>query len=72
MNLIVGTTGRRMASAALIALMGLALFGSINASGAFAKKAKKPKVTLTIKTKNQAALLKSKKLVVKVRSTRKV
>ena len=71
MNLFVGTTVSRIASAVLIALMGLVLIGSMNSPDAFAKKAKTTKVTLTIKTKNQASLLKAKKLVVKVRTNRK-
>ncbi|MBK8295059.1 MAG: hypothetical protein IPK93_09915 [Solirubrobacterales bacterium] len=71
MSLMVGTTGRRVASAAILVLMGLILFSSITSTQAIAGKAKKPKVSLTIKTKNQAALLKAKKLVVKVRSSRK-
>ncbi len=69
MNVIVGTTGRRVVSAALMVLMGLVLFSSISSSEAAARKAKKPKVTLTIKTKNQAALIKAKRLKVKVRSS---
>ena len=60
---------RRLAVIALAIVMAFALTASFAANGADAKKkAKKAKVTLAVKTKNQAALLSANKLVVKVLS----
>ena len=50
----------------------LALIGAVSvAPSAVAKKAKKPKVSVQIKTSNQAALNSSKGVVVVVKSSRK-
>jgi len=73
MNLIAGISARRALAAALILMMGLVAISSLATTDAVAakKKAKKAKVTLAIKTGNQAGLLKAKKLTVQVRSTGK-
>lgn len=64
---------RRVLVAALILMMGLVAISSLATTDAIAakKKAKKAKVTLAIKTGNQAGLLKAKKLTVQVRSSAK-
>ncbi len=71
MNHRLGTIDvRRVAAAAFAFAMAFAMLASIVPGDAAAKKkAKKAKVTLTVQTKNQAALLKSGKLTVKVKST---
>ncbi|MGA7397299.1 MAG: hypothetical protein WBW62_07635, partial [Solirubrobacterales bacterium] len=65
------TDARRLALIAFALFMAFAMTIALTAPGANAKKAKKAKVTLSVKTKNQAALLKAGKLNVKVKSTGK-
>lgn len=63
---------RRFAVMTFALIMALAFTSAIAANSADAKKkSKKAKVTLTVTTKNQAALLKGGKLTVKVKSTAK-
>lgn len=62
------TFARRIIVALLVLIAGAAAFSS----GAAAKGKGKAKVKVTVVTKNQAALLKSNKLVVKVRANRAV
>ncbi len=63
---------RRFAVAAFTLIMAFAMLASFATGNASAKKKpKKAKVTLNVTTKNQAALLKSGKLTVKVKSTAK-
>ncbi len=63
---------RRIAVLAFSLLMALALTTAVATDHAGAKKNKKAKVTIKkVKTKNQAALLNTKKLAVKVKSTGK-
>ncbi|MBK8294571.1 MAG: hypothetical protein IPK93_07275 [Solirubrobacterales bacterium] len=63
---------RRIAVVAFAIFMALAFTASVAANSADAKKKhKKAKVSLAVKTKNQASLLKGKKLKVKVRSSAK-
>ena len=68
-----GVSARRLNTVAMVVLLSLFAFASIATHDASAKnkKAKKAKVSLSITTKNQAALLKAKKLTVKVKSTAK-
>ncbi|HTU14523.1 MAG TPA: hypothetical protein VMF31_04940 [Solirubrobacterales bacterium] len=64
---------RRAMTAAVILMMGLVAISSLvmTDTAAAKKKAKKAKVTLAIKTGNQAGLLKAKKLTVQVKSSAK-
>ncbi|MGK2932352.1 MAG: hypothetical protein ACSLFD_06235 [Solirubrobacterales bacterium] len=62
---------RRIAAMTFALLMAFAFTASLAANSADAKKKKKAKVTLAVKTKNQAALLNANKLTVKVRSSAK-
>ena len=62
---------RRIAAVLFAVLLALSFTAAVTAGGADAKKSKKAKVSMKVKTKNQAQLLKQKKLTVKVKSTGK-
>lgn len=70
MNLIEGASVRRVLLAFLILLFGATVLAAAGPGNASAKvNAGKAKVKLQVKTKNQATLIKAKKLVVQVRSS---
>ena len=73
MTSALGDSTRRLGLVAMGVLLALLMIGSFAANDASAKgkKAKKAKVTITVTTKNQAALTKSGKVTVKVKSTAK-